>query len=80
MLVMPYSHDQPDNAARAERLGVARTIKRNHYSALTAAELKHLLNNPKYTKRATEIGRQIQSEDGVRTACAQIEARLNVSI
>jgi len=81
MLVMPYSHDQPDNAARAERLGVARTIKRNHYSALTAtAELKHLLNNPKYTRRATEIGQQIQSEDGVRTACDQIEARLNVSI
>lgn len=26
MLILPYNHDQPDNAARAERLGVARTI------------------------------------------------------
>ena len=25
-LVMPYSHDQPDNAARVERLGTSRTI------------------------------------------------------
>ena len=25
-LIMPYSHDQPDNAARCERLGVARVI------------------------------------------------------
>src|SRR5205085_815485 len=26
MLVMPYAHDQFDNAARATRLGIARTI------------------------------------------------------
>jgi UDP:flavonoid glycosyltransferase YjiC (YdhE family) len=28
-LVMPYSHDQPDNAARVNRLGTSRTIPRN---------------------------------------------------
>lgn len=78
MLIMPYSHDQPDNAARAERLGVARTIKRTDYNAVTAAaELKPLLNNPKYTERATNIGQQIQSENGVKTACDAIEARFN---
>lgn len=78
MLVMPYSHDQPDNAARAERLGVARTIKRTCYTSERAiAELKQLLNNPKYNKRATEIGRQIQLEDAAQAACDAIEAHLN---
>jgi UDP:flavonoid glycosyltransferase YjiC (YdhE family) len=31
MLVVPYSHDQPDNAARVERLGVARVLTRRNY-------------------------------------------------
>ena len=79
MLIMPYSHDQPNNAARAERLGVARTIKRGEYTAESAVvELKQLLDNSKYTKRATEVGRQIQVEDGVRTACDAIEAQLKL--
>lgn len=78
MLIMPYANDQPDNAARAECLGVARTIKRTDYNAVTAAaELKQLLNNPKYTERATKVGQQIQSENGVKTACDAIEARFN---
>lgn len=79
MLVTPYSYDQPDNAARAERLGVARTITRSDYNAYSAAgELKQLLNNLSYTKRATDVGKQIRAENGVRAACDAIEARLNV--
>ncbi len=79
MLVMPYSHDQPDNAARAERLGVARTIGRDSYTAESAAaELKYLLNDPRYTTQAAEIRRQIQAENGVWAACDHIEARLKV--
>ena len=31
MIVVPYSYDQPDNAARIVRLGVGRQIKRNEY-------------------------------------------------
>ena len=27
MLIMPYSHDQPDNARRMRRMGVARVIQ-----------------------------------------------------
>lgn len=81
MLVMPYSHDQPDNADRVERMGVARTIARSNYTAeRAAAELKQLLINASYSKRATEVGRQIQTEDGVRVACDAIEARLKVPV
>lgn len=79
MLVMPYSHDQPDNAARAERLGVARTIKRSNYQAIAVtAELKQLLHEPKYAQQAAVVGQQIRSENGVHTACNHIEACLNL--
>lgn len=79
MLIMPYSHDQPNNAARAERLGVARTIKRSEYTAeQAAAELNQLLSEPSYTKRSAEVGRQIQLENGVQVACDAIEAHLKL--
>lgn len=80
MLFMPYSHDQPDNAARAQRLGVARIIKRSNYQANSAAvELKQLLNEPKYAQKAAVIGQQIHAENGVKTACDRIEAYLSSS-
>ena len=37
MLIMPYSHDQPDNARRVRRLGVAKVIQRDRYRAGAAA-------------------------------------------
>ena len=81
MLVMPYSYDQPDNAARAERLGVARTIARDSYTAEQAAtELKHLLTDPSYAARAASVGKQIQAENGVQVACDLIEARLEAPV
>jgi UDP:flavonoid glycosyltransferase YjiC (YdhE family) len=76
-LIVPYSHDQPDNAARVERLGTSRTIPRKQYSASRATkELRELLNNPRYTARAAEIGRIVQAENGVRVACDEIEKQL----
>ncbi len=77
MLVVPYAHDQPDNAARARRLGIARTIDRGAYSADRAArELGQLLDDPNYARRATEIGGEIGREDGAGTACYALEAVL----
>lgn len=76
-LIMPYSHDQPDNAARVERLGTSRTIPRKQYWApRVVKELSELLDNPSYTAKATEIGRIIQEENGVCVACDQIEKQL----
>jgi UDP:flavonoid glycosyltransferase YjiC (YdhE family) len=79
-LVMPYSHDQPDNAARAERLGTSRTISRKQYLASRVAkELRELLENPSYAAQAAEIGRIIQAENGVGVACDAIEKQLRVT-
>jgi rhamnosyltransferase subunit B len=80
MLVMPYAHDQPDNAARVTRLGIARTISRTRYSPTrAAAELRQLLDNPFYSQRASRIGEELRREDGVRGACDALEELLLAS-
>jgi rhamnosyltransferase subunit B len=76
-LIMPYSHDQPDNAARVERLGTSRTISRKQYlGARVAKELGELLNNPRYELKAAEIGAILKLENGVGAACDAIEQQL----
>jgi rhamnosyltransferase subunit B len=80
MLVVPFAHDQPDNAARARRLGVARVLTRASYSAASAAsQLRTLLDNPRYAMRAKAVGRQVQSEDGAAVACAALERLLDAT-
>ncbi len=77
MLVVPFSFDQPDNAARVVRLGVGRTISRKKYQQnLVVKELQLLLNNSQYKTKALEIAQIIQAENGVKTACDAIEALL----
>lgn len=79
-LVMPYSHDQPDNAARVRQLGTSRTISRKQYSASRVAkELSELLENPSYAVKAAEIGQIVQAEDGVGVACDAIEKQLQAT-
>jgi rhamnosyltransferase subunit B len=76
-LIMPYTYDQPDNAARVERLGTSRTILRKQYSASQVAkELSELIGNPRYAAKAAEIGCIVQGEDGVGVACDAIENQL----
>jgi len=76
-LIMPYSHDQPDNAARCERLGVSKTISREKYSAETAAKnLREILKNENYKTNAAAASEIIKSEHGTRMACDAIEAVL----
>ena len=73
-LFMPYSHDQPDNAARCERIGVARVISREEYKGETAArELEKLLLNPSYKNNASQNSKIVNSERGTQTACDAIE-------
>jgi rhamnosyltransferase subunit B len=80
MLVMPYAHDQPDNAERVTRLGIARTISRYRYNPVrAAAELRHLLDNPAYSNRGSEVGAQIGQEDGVEAACDALEGLLRAT-
>ncbi|HEY6987612.1 MAG TPA: glycosyltransferase [Bryobacteraceae bacterium] len=78
MLVVPWSHDQPDNAERLRNLGVSRTIERSRYTAATASpELDRLLNEPSYETAATQIARELAKEDGLSAACDSLEAALS---
>jgi UDP:flavonoid glycosyltransferase YjiC (YdhE family) len=75
MLIMPYSHDQPDNARRMRRLKVARVIQRARYTpARVASTLQAILADPAYDERAKTVAGQLRQEDGVRTACDALEA------
>ena len=70
MLIMPYSHDQPDNARRMKRLGVARAIQRSSYKPWRVARaIRAMLAEPEYEQKAQIAARQIEKEDGVKTAC-----------
>jgi rhamnosyltransferase subunit B len=76
MVVVPWSHDQPDNAERVRRLGVARTIPRSGYTAGRAArEIDRLLSMPRYAERARELGERISQENGIIAACDAIESQ-----
>jgi len=77
MLVVPFAHDQPDNARRCVSLGVARTISRSAYSrGRVAKELARLLDDPSYVSHAARVGADIRAERGTVTACDAIEALL----
>ena len=74
MLIMPYSHDQPDNGRRMQRLKVARVIRRGNYTPFRVArKLKAMLAEPLFAKRAASVAHQLANEDGVRTACDALE-------
>ena len=80
MLVMPYNHDQPDNAARVVRLGVARTISRESYKARSVVkELTGLMEKPSYAERAKVVGEQVRAENGAAAAVELITKSGGVS-
>ncbi len=80
MLVMPFAHDQFDNADRMCRLGVARQISRSKYTPMrAAAELEALLTKPVYAATASRVGEQLRAESAATAACEAIERLLKQS-
>ena len=74
MLVVPYAHDQPDNALRARKLGISATVRRHAYSAESAANaLWPLLDDPAVAERAAAVGAIVSEEDGAAVAADAIE-------
>jgi rhamnosyltransferase subunit B len=74
MLIMPYSHDQPDNARRMRRLKVARVIRRGNYTPMRVARrLKAMLEEPRFARRAQSVMRMLADEDGLRASCDALE-------
>jgi UDP:flavonoid glycosyltransferase YjiC (YdhE family) len=74
MLIMPYSHDQPDNARRMKRMGVARVIQRSNYKPWRVARrVRAMLAEPEFEARARAAAEEVAREDGVKTACDALE-------
>ncbi len=74
MLVVPFSHDQPDNARRICRLGSGLMLPRRRFTTSTVADcLDWLLKSSDIAPRAAQIGEAVGRENGVQTACNAIE-------
>lgn len=70
MLMVPYGFDQPDNAIRLKRRGLAAILKRKEYTAGNVVKvLTPLLKDAAYAKRAMMASQVIQAENGTETAC-----------
>jgi len=77
-LVVPFFADQLDNAARAVRLGVARSLAPSKYRGASAArELRLLTTREQPRVRARDLGERLLHEDGAAAAAELVMNRLN---
>jgi rhamnosyltransferase subunit B len=73
MIVVPFAHDQPDNAYRVHRLGVARVVYPRQYNARRVArEIRELLHRPSYAARASAVAEVVRLERGDAEAAQAI--------
>lgn len=73
-VIVPFAHDQFDNAARAKRLGLSQTIPRTRLTAdALAAALQTILDDPAYARRAAELASRIEHDDGAARAADALE-------
>jgi UDP:flavonoid glycosyltransferase YjiC (YdhE family) len=72
-LVVPFAHDQPDNAFRVQSLGIARVLPAGRYrAARVVRELRTVLEAPAMASRARDIAALVQAERGARAAADAI--------
>jgi len=76
-VVVPFAHDQFDNADRVRRRGLGRILGRRRATARNLAKvLRGLLADPSVRARAAEVGKRVSAEEGPAAACAAIEGVL----
>ncbi len=77
-VVVPFSHDQFDNAARVQRLGVSTSLRRGKLTAATmATALDTLLNDASTCDRAADLADRMRDEDGASVAARALETLAN---
>jgi rhamnosyltransferase subunit B len=73
MVIMPYAHDQADNAWRAGRLGVSETLSRHRFQARRLSRLlQRLLNSPQPAAASRRAQCEMSKEQGAETAAEAI--------
>lgn len=72
-LIVPFAFDQPDNARRAAALGVGRVLPAAKTSARALQrELRILLADASYEKRAEIVADELRETDGAAKAAAEL--------
>lgn len=77
-VIVPFAHDQFDNAARAERMGISRTLARSQVNVARMTDvLRGLLADEIAVRGAAEIGWRMREEDGAKTGADVVEKVAN---
>ncbi len=73
-IIMPMSFDQPDNAARLRKLGVARTVPAAQFTGATlTAALRELFDDATVPGACAEWKRKMAEGDPLNEACELVE-------
>jgi UDP:flavonoid glycosyltransferase YjiC (YdhE family) len=80
-VVIPYAFDQPDNAERLRRLGVAEVLSRDAVDARNLTDkLDQLLKNPRRSQSAKQLAALIRPEEAMASTIARIESTARSAI
>ena len=74
VLCIPLGRDQPDNAARAARHGVASVLSPKADAARIAAAVERMLGDPSYRAAAAALGESIRAEIDSGALLAELDA------
>jgi UDP:flavonoid glycosyltransferase YjiC (YdhE family) len=74
MVCAPVFADQPDIAARVERLGAGIVLTTQSSAGEFRAAIEAVVKKPAYRKAAETLRDKLAAEDAVTTACDIIEA------
>ncbi|HEV7282463.1 MAG TPA: nucleotide disphospho-sugar-binding domain-containing protein [Pirellulaceae bacterium] len=77
-LVMPVAFNQPDEAARLARFGVADRISPRRYRAEeVAAKLQRLISSPDVARRCADLARRFDGAEPLAPTCDALEELLD---
>ena len=77
ILAVPFANDQPDNAYRVQRLGIARVLYPPQYRMRRVAqELRRLLDDSEHKRAALKVAAKVCAEDGLAIAGDAIDKEL----
>jgi rhamnosyltransferase subunit B len=72
-VIRPMAHDQPDNAARVERLGIGAPLSPKRFNAASLAEkLNTLMTSAQVSERCKSLAQKIKPDQSLDDACTII--------
>lgn len=74
LLCLPLGRDQPDNAARAARHGVAVVLSPRSDASAIAATVRRMLADPSYGRAAAALGAKVRAEVDSGALLAELES------